>query len=181
MSDPRDVDRDGPPAGEIPPGGRPRRSDVVGDIAEMLERQLLIYSAHRLASLAERLNIPLNDLKALEIVSAFETVSTGQLAQLLGVSSGGATALINRLEASGHIIRGRHPMDRRIIVIRPKPGSRQEFAGVPAMIAGAGVDRSAFRYDLDQLETVKAFLAQCAHLLKEETRRWMESSQPESH
>jgi DNA-binding MarR family transcriptional regulator len=176
MSDPREVDRDGPPAEGIPPVGRPLRSDVVSNIADMLEKQLLIYSAHRLASLAERLDIPLNDLKALEIISALETVSTGQLAQLLGISSGGATALINRLEASGHIVRGRHPLDRRIIVLQPKPGSRQALAGVPSM-AGAEVDRSTCRYDPEQLRTVQAFLAQCAHLLKAQTTRWMESSE----
>jgi DNA-binding MarR family transcriptional regulator len=177
MNDPREVIRMSPPGGlparEAQQPGQLNRGDVVSDIAEMLERQLVVYSAHRLAALAERLDMPLNDLKALEIIIAFETVSTGQLAQMLGVSSGGVTALINRLESSGHIVRGRHHLDRRVVTIQPRPGARKDLAALSAM-AGEHVDRSACRYDLDQLETVQTFLSQCARLLKAETVRWME-------
>jgi DNA-binding MarR family transcriptional regulator len=156
------------------------RSEVVSDITEMLERQLVVYSAHRLAALAERLGMPLNDVKALEIITAFESVSTGQLAQMLGVSSGGVTALINRLEVAGHVIRGHHPLDRRIIVIQPNPASRQQLTSRPAL-ASEHVDRSACRYDIDQLETVQTFLSQCARLLKDETTRWMETKLDSHH
>jgi DNA-binding MarR family transcriptional regulator len=155
---------------------QPNRGDVVTDITEMLERQLVVYSAHRLANLAEQLGMPLNDVKALEIIIAFESVSTGQLTQMLGVSSGGATALINRLEAAGQVIRGHHPLDRRIIVIQPNPACRQTLFSQPAL-ASEHVDRSACRYDMAQLETVQTFLSQCARLLKDETTRWMETGQ----
>jgi DNA-binding MarR family transcriptional regulator len=177
MNDPREVIRmnapGGVPAFEAPQAAQLNRGEVVSDIAEMLERQLVVYSAHRLANMAERLNMPLNDLKALEIIIAFETVSTGQLAQMLGVSSGGVTALINRLETAGHIIRGRHHLDRRVVTLQPRPGARKDLT-VLSVMAGEHVDRSACRYDLDQLETVQAFLSQCARLLKAETVRWME-------
>jgi DNA-binding MarR family transcriptional regulator len=173
MNELREVVRTSPATGSIPPAGHLNRGDVVSDIAEMLERQLVVYSAHRQASTAERLGMPLNDLKALEIIIAFETVSTGQLAQMLGVSSGGVTALINRLEDAGHIVRGRHHLDRRVVVIQPRPGASKDLTKLSPM-AGEHVDRSACRYDLEQLETVQTFLSQCARLLKAETTRWME-------
>jgi DNA-binding MarR family transcriptional regulator len=142
----------------------------------MLERQLVVYSSHRLAHLAERTSMPLNDVKALEIITALEIISTGQLAHLLGISSGGVTALINRLETADYIERERHAMDRRIIVIRPKSDAPSELPHATAL-AAEHVERSASRYDLDQLELIQDFLLQCTHLLKDETMRWMEMGQ----
>jgi DNA-binding MarR family transcriptional regulator len=176
INDAQNLEDDGSPAEATPPANRHNRSDVAGDIAEMLERQLVVYSSHRLSRLAERMNMPLNDVKALEMIRAFETISTGQLAHMLGVSSGGVTALINRLERAGYIARGRHRLDRRIIVIRPKSEGYPALINTPAL-AGEHVDQSACQYDLDQLKTVQTFLSDCALLLKEETTKWLASRQ----
>ncbi|SUV88311.1 marR family transcriptional regulator [Bordetella pertussis] len=62
------------------------------------------------AAMAERLGLSLTELKALDLVLEFDALPTGQLGQLLGISWGGATALINRLEAAGYVQRGRHPL-----------------------------------------------------------------------
>jgi DNA-binding MarR family transcriptional regulator len=161
-------------AASSPPPSPDHRHDLVSGIAEMLGRQFAVYSAHRLSALAIHLEMPLNDLKALELIMALESISTGHLAQVMGVSSGGITALINRLEAAGYVERGRHPLDRRIIVIRARPGSHANMEHLRGLVDDF-TERSATRYDVDQLETVQAFLAQCAGMLKDETDRWMAS------
>lgn len=163
-------------AASSPPPSPDHRHDLVVEIAEMLGRQFAVYSAHRLSTLATHLEMPLNDLKALELIMAFDSISTGQLAQVMGVSSGGATALIKRLETAGYVERGRHPLDRRIVVIRARPKCRVDMQCLPRL-ADDFTKRSATHYDMDQLETVQAFLARCARLLKDETKRWMESGQ----
>ena len=140
----------------------------------MLGRQFSVYNAACQSALAEKLGIPLADLKALELVMEFDALPTGQLAQLMGISSGGATALINRLEAAGYVQRGRHPLDRRMIVIRPVEEQCQHLSQERQWIAEA-VMLMARRYDTTELETVHAFLAQCVRTLRHDTLVWLET------
>ncbi|MGV2866633.1 MarR family winged helix-turn-helix transcriptional regulator [Achromobacter sp. ESBL13] len=154
------------------------RPGMLDDIALMLGRQFSVYNAACQSALADKLGIPLADLKALELVMEFDALPTGQLAQLMGISSGGATALINRLEAAGYVQRGRHPLDRRMIVIRPVEEQCQHLAQERQWVADA-VMLMARRYDTAELETVHAFLAQCVRALRHDTLVWLET--PTSH
>ena len=45
------------------------------------------------------------------------TVTPTDIARYLGISTASTTALIDRLEQSGHIARTRHPTDRRSVII----------------------------------------------------------------
>ncbi len=156
-------------------GTQEKRSDVVADIATMLSREFAVYSAHRIAAMAADLEMPVNDLKALELINAFEAISTGQLGQMMGISSGGVTALITRLETGGYVERVRHPLDRRVIAIRVKAEKKQMLEHLPSML-GEQAELSATRYELSQLETVQAYLAQCVKALKREASRSMDMS-----
>jgi DNA-binding MarR family transcriptional regulator len=108
-----------PMTGMAEPSKSSRRSGMLDEIGLLLGRQFAAYNTACQSALAEKLGTTVADLKALELVMAFDALPTGHLARLMGISSGGATALINRLEAAGYVERGRHPLDRRIIVIRP--------------------------------------------------------------
>ena len=154
------------------------RPGMLDDIALMLGRQFSVYNTACQSALAEKLGIPLADLKALELVMEFDALPTGQLAQMMGNSSGGATALINRLEAAGYVQRGRHPLDRRMIVIRPVEEQCQQLAQERQWVADA-VMLMARRYDTVELETVHAFLAQCVRALRHDTLVWLET--PSAH
>jgi DNA-binding MarR family transcriptional regulator len=150
------------------------RPEMLEGVALMLGRQFAAYHAACQSALAEKLGIPLADLKALELVMEFDALPTGQLAQLMGISSGGATALINRLEAAGYVQRGRHPLDRRMIVIRPVEDQCQHLLQERQWVAGA-VAATARRYDAMELETVHAYLAQCVRALRHDTLVWLEA------
>ncbi|AUT49134.1 MarR family winged helix-turn-helix transcriptional regulator [Achromobacter sp. AONIH1] len=156
------------------------RPGMLEDIALMLGRQFAVYNAACQAALAEKLEIPLADLKALELVMEFDALPTGQLAQLMGISSGGATALINRLEGAGYVQRGRHPLDRRMIVIRPVEETCQMLAQERQWITEQVVTL-ARRYDASELETVHAFLAQCVRALRHDTLVWLETRSAHHH
>ncbi|MFC4275034.1 MarR family winged helix-turn-helix transcriptional regulator [Achromobacter aloeverae] len=149
---------------------------LLDDMALMLGRQFSAYTAVCQATLAQELGMPLPDLRALEMVIEFEALPTGQLAQLLGVSSGGATALINRLEESGYVKRGRHPLDRRVIVIRPVAARCAALTRQRRLVADEVV-LQARRYDHQQLQATHAFLAQCVRALRQETLAWLETGQ----
>lgn len=60
----------------------------------------------------------------LEIVYAEDRgapLSPARLASQIGLSSGAATALLNRLEGAGHVVRSRESADRRVVTLRSSP------------------------------------------------------------
>ena len=66
----------------------------------------------------------------------------GQLAQLMGITTGGAiTAVIDRLERAGYVRRTRDPDDRRRVIIELVPENVAEFGRYFEPIARAFYDR----------------------------------------
>jgi DNA-binding MarR family transcriptional regulator len=53
-------------------------------------------------------------------------LTPSDLTRRLGISTASMTALIDRLEASGHARRERHPTDRRSIVVVPTPATDED-------------------------------------------------------
>ncbi|WP_251864192.1 MarR family transcriptional regulator [Achromobacter sp. Marseille-Q4962] len=150
------------------------RPETLHDISQMLGRQLAAYSAASQSALAQTLGLPLAQVKALELVVEFNALPTGQLAHLLGISAGGATALINRLEAAGFVRRSRHSLDRRIVVIQPVEEKCAPLLEQRAWIA-TEVAMLARRFDARDVEAVHAFLEQCVRALRYETQIWLET------
>jgi len=150
------------------------RSAMLNEMALMLCRQFSVYTAAKQVAMAEKLQLPLADYKALELIMELEALPTGQLAHLLGISSGGTTALINRLEAAGYVLRDRHPLDRRVIVIRPVQEKCQAVEVVIRQVSQELGDRTG-RYDMDQMESVHEFLTLCVRGFRRDTMQWLES------
>lgn len=145
-----------------------RDSDnMVSDIVTMLGRRLTVYTSLYQTALAERLHLSMADVKALELVIEFEPITTGQLACLAGISSGGTTAVIDRLEVAGYVVRDKHPLDRRIVVIRPVASKCTEIERHMRSVAEE-VAHIGAHYEHEQLSAVHSFLAQCVHALKTE-------------
>jgi DNA-binding MarR family transcriptional regulator len=141
--------------------------EMLNDIITMLGRRLTVYTSLYQTALAERLGLSMADVKALELVIEFEPVTTGQLACLAGISSGGTTAVIDRLESHGFVVRDKHPLDRRIVVIRPVAQKCAEIERHMRSVAEE-VAHIGARYEPKQLSAVHSFLAQCVHALKTE-------------
>jgi DNA-binding MarR family transcriptional regulator len=67
---------------------------------------------------AERLGLPYNDMRALSVLSeTADPLGPVELGHRLGMRSASATELVDRLEASGHVRRVRHPRDRRRVIL----------------------------------------------------------------
>ncbi|WP_459614868.1 MarR family winged helix-turn-helix transcriptional regulator [Bordetella sp. 2513F-2] len=146
----------------------------VEDIAALVCDKLAAYLSVWQAALAARLGLTLVEIKALLLIQELDGLPVGQLGQLLCLSSGGTTALLNRLEAAGFIRRRPHPLDRRAIVIQAVPEKCQELAHGRAALAEevAFVSR---QFDARQLQTVHAFLEQCARAFRHETLARLQS------
>jgi DNA-binding MarR family transcriptional regulator len=150
------------------------QQSILDDIALMLGRQFAVYTAVCQSAVAEKLEMPLADLKALDLIMEFEALPTGHLAQLMGISSGGATALINRLEAAGYVRRDRYPLDRRVIAICPVAQACEVVTQERQAIA-AEVALVSRRYEQPQTEAVHGFLAQCVRAFRHDTLAWLET------
>ena len=73
-------------------------------------------------ALAGQLGIGATDLECLALLQELGTASAGQLADLLGLTTGAITGVVDRLEAGGFVARESDPGDRRRVIVRTQPG-----------------------------------------------------------
>jgi DNA-binding MarR family transcriptional regulator len=77
------------------------------------------------------------DIVALQIIFDAEkdglAVSPRDLSERLGITFAATTMLIDRLEASGHIRRERHPSDRRSVILRPVSLALEPYPALAAL------------------------------------------------
>ncbi|MFJ9411233.1 MarR family winged helix-turn-helix transcriptional regulator [Streptomyces sp. NPDC101393] len=154
--------------------------DGVAAQRERLMEGLRIYGGHY-AELSRRfaawLGLHSTDATAvLEIAAAEERgmpLSPARLSERISLSTGATTALLNRLEAAGHITRTREHSDRRIITLRSGTHIQEradEFFGPLAH----RLDTAMSHYPQDLLEQFESFMTDLnstmdAHLTERRT------------
>ncbi|GGN88369.1 hypothetical protein GCM10010112_71780 [Actinoplanes lobatus] len=139
--------------------------DGVPEQRERLMESLRIYGGHY-AELSRRfaawLGLHSTDATAvLEIAAAEERgtpLSPARLSERTSLSTPATTALLNRLEAAGHITRAREHSDRRIITLR-SGGHIQERADEFFGPLAHRLDAVMSHYPPQLLEQVEAFMA----------------------
>lgn len=117
------------------------------------------------------------DMRALHLLIVSENAGSlatpGVMAESLGISSASTTKLIDRLERAGHVRRGRHPTDRRAIVVTIEPTTR----AAALRTVGAQQARRVHvvrRLDPQERETVTRFLEDMAAEISIEGIDWAE-------
>lgn len=136
---------------------------VPGDRSEVLERLRDHTTAfdESVRQLAAAVGLPTTDTTALAEVIWAETagraLSPARLSEKLHLTSGATTALINRLEAGGHLERSRESADRRVVTLRPTAASRARVMDV-LQHARADVDRALDGFTPAQLRTAAAVI-----------------------
>ncbi|MFD3591507.1 MarR family winged helix-turn-helix transcriptional regulator [Nocardia sp. NPDC058640] len=103
------------------------------------------------------------DAEALiEILTAEErgtTLSPARLSERISLSNSATTALLNRLEQAGHVVRSREHEDRRVITLRSTPHILElanDFFGP----LGTRVEETVMgKYAPEELRRFEAFLA----------------------
>ncbi|MFD9245237.1 MarR family winged helix-turn-helix transcriptional regulator [Streptomyces sp. NPDC059556] len=138
--------------------------DGVAEQRERLMESLRIYGGHY-AELSRRfaawLGLHSTDATAvLEIAAAEERgtpLSPARLSERISLSTGATTALLNRLEAAGHITRAREHSDRRIVTLR-SGGHIQERADEFFGPLAHRLDATMAHYPPRLLEQFDAFI-----------------------
>src|SRR4051812_42062992 len=89
---------------------------------------------HR-SALGRRLGLSDVEIAAVLHLARERELTTARLATLLDLSSGGATALVQRLERLGIAARRPHPADRRSSLIRLTPRTTSAVAEAEAVLS----------------------------------------------
>lgn len=101
-------------------------------------RRLSALSVLYSIAVSDHLGINLSDLMCLGILSASGPITAGQLASLIGLSTGSVTGLVDRLERLDLVHREREEQDRRRITIHLNARRAEKIgeAFVPMLEAG---------------------------------------------
>lgn len=127
------------PLAPYEPTGDPER-DRESLICHLMwnSRRLSALSTLFAMSTADHLGMNLSDMLCLGILSGTGPITPGQLADMIGLSSGSVTGLIDRLERLNLVRRERDEQDRRRIVLHLNTGRAEEIghAFVPMLESG---------------------------------------------
>ena len=122
-------------------------------LRDLLTRRDIALAARR-AALARRYGLGDTELRALVHLADHGSCTPSQLGTLAGLSSGGVSALAQRLEASGHVTRHPHPSDRRSSLLRLAPRIAAKLAAVDEELAARADELGAeLGPDVDELLT----------------------------
>ena len=120
-------------------------------------RRLDLAMATLTAAYARDAGISVPELLALESLDADGGLGPSELARRLQLSTGAVTALVDRLEASGHAARAAHPSDRRRVVVTRTAKASEALATEAAPVAGQ-IGRLAESLSDDERRVVGRFL-----------------------
>jgi DNA-binding MarR family transcriptional regulator len=70
---------------------------------------------------ADRVGLRLTDVQCINVLELMGPSTPGELARCTGLTTGGVTVMLDRLEKAGYIKREPNPRDRRSVLVRLKP------------------------------------------------------------
>jgi DNA-binding MarR family transcriptional regulator len=107
---------------------------------------------------AEKLGLHPTDMQFLNLLDLLGPMTPGALAQCSGLSSGGVTVVLDRLEGAGYVRRAANPSDRRSVVVHLVAAHhRRVMANFDA--AQSRFDASTAHLSIQELEAVMKFFS----------------------
>jgi DNA-binding MarR family transcriptional regulator len=127
-----------------------------GNIRQLLDRRDLAAARYRSAA-SRRLGLGESEMLAVAHLAQRGRLTPTEIAGLLDLSSGGVSALVQRLEESGHVVREPHPTDGRSTVVRLSPQHVERSRRVFGPLA-ADLDELGDELDDGQRRVIERFL-----------------------
>jgi DNA-binding MarR family transcriptional regulator len=90
-------------------------------------RRLDIAMSRLMVAFSRAVGISVPEMLALEHLDADGSLGPSDLARRLQMTTGAVTALVDRLEKSGHVLRERHPSDRRRVMVKRLPKADEDL------------------------------------------------------
>ena len=128
---------------------------------------------------AHRLGVSRTDLRCIEILVRERRTSPGVLRPALGLTSGGVTAMLSRLERQGYLRRFSHPWDGRRVIVEVTDQAVTRTQGLYGPIAGDSADLVR-GVGAEDLRLLADFLHDCRELYERHLTRVRDGSPPGS-
>ena len=121
---------------------------------------------------ARLLGINTTDARCLEIlIQETSGVTPRELADRLGLTTGSATTMLDRLEKVGYVTRSAHPSDRRKLLVHATAVARERAFELIGPLVAEGERTLLSRYSAEQLELITEFLTSAAELQRQHVAR----------
>jgi DNA-binding MarR family transcriptional regulator len=118
---------------------------------------------------ADHLGMNLSDMLCLGILAGAGPITPGQLATLIGLSTGSVTGLVDRLERLDLVRRERDEEDRRRIVLHLNTGRAQEISQAFEPMLEAGW-QNLEQFTDEELNAIARYTAGAIAFMQEATR-----------
>jgi DNA-binding MarR family transcriptional regulator len=116
--------------------------------------------------LARRLDLNPTDYAAMNhLMTGDPKLGPVELGALLGISSGSATGMVDRLESAGHVRREPHPSDRRRLVVAPTESTTRNVIAVLRPMLN-DLDALAGEFTEAEQQVVERYLTESARRLR---------------
>lgn len=112
---------------------------------------------------AEKLGMHPTDLQFLNLLDLMGPLTPGVLAQCSGLTTGGVTVVLDRLEKAGYIRRSSNPADRRSVLVGLVPAQRRRVTANYDAVDRQFEDLLATLSE-EELQTVLKFLTRANEL-----------------
>ena len=112
-------------------------------------------------SVAIRMGLSESDIDALELLIDTGAATAGKLSELMGLTSGAVTRVIDRLEQAGYVRRTADPADRRRVVVEVVPERIATVQSLLESLERASAEEVG-RYSEEQLALISDFLTSSA-------------------
>ena len=108
-----------------------------------------------------------SDVDALELLIDSGAASAGRLSDLMGLTTGAVTRVIDRLEQAGYVRRVPDPADRRRVIVEVVPDKVASVQATMGRVGDKGAAEIA-RYSDEELAVINDFLTRMADITREE-------------
>jgi DNA-binding MarR family transcriptional regulator len=133
----------------------PNRAQLVPSLVRAM-RQFIANAVLFNQQLADQLGINATDYQFLNLLDLSGAQTPKALADLTGLSTGGVTVAVDRLERQGYVVRERNPADRRSVIVRAVPERMREIQARYRKVY-TGLDQLFASFTQAELRTVHAF------------------------
>jgi DNA-binding MarR family transcriptional regulator len=106
------------------------------------------------------------DMRALDIISMEESLTAGQLAARLKLTTGAITGVLDRLERAGHAVRTHDSEDRQRVVVQPSRETKREGYFLLLDLIG-DLERVLARYSQKERDLIDGFLEEVNKAISE--------------
>lgn len=147
----------------------PTRAELIQRLTMAVRRQVAWTVLHNQA-IADRLGLGVTDLHCTNLLGIEGSMTAGRLAQLMGLTTGAITGVLDRLERAGIVRREPDPADRRRVIARLVPDGMERVAAEYAAV-GAAVEDLYGGYDDAQLALLTDYAIRSAEVTQAITAR----------